>query len=209
MEPLSLLAAAGAFLAAEAAKHVGGVAVEKAFDGLKRLFNKHFGRDPVPADFAPQTIGENRLDTERAFVEEAREVVARSSALRRAELVKVACDGATLLWVDDHPANNAFERQAFTSLGMRVHYVMSTSQALTAIARETYDVILSDMARDTPDAGLVLLRKLREAGCQTEVVFYVGSVDTSRPTPLGAFGMADHPEPLFHYVLDVLERHRV
>jgi hypothetical protein len=90
-----------------------------------------------------------------------------------------------------------------------VDQAVTTEEALGKAGRATYDVILSDMVRDRPDAGLVLLRKLREAGCRTEMVFYVGHVDRDRGTPVGAFGIEDRPEPLLHYVFDVLERHRV
>jgi hypothetical protein len=65
------------------------------------------------------------------------------------------------------------------------------------------------MARDRTDAGLVLLKSLREAGCPTEVVFYVGRVDPGKGVPAGAFGITSQPEPLLHYVFDVLERRRV
>ncbi len=51
MEPFSLLIAAGAFLGAEAAKTVGGLAVKKAFDGFTGFLKKLLGRDPSPDDF--------------------------------------------------------------------------------------------------------------------------------------------------------------
>jgi CheY-like chemotaxis protein len=114
-----------------------------------------------------------------------------------------------VLWVDDVPANNAFEQQTLSALGVRMDLAKSTAEAMTMVEQFAYDLILSDIARDSRDAGLVFLRKLREAGYRTEVVFYIGRVDASRPIPIGAFGMADRPEPLLHYVLDALERHRV
>jgi CheY-like chemotaxis protein len=209
MEPFSLLAAAGAFLAAEAAKKVGGTVVDTAFNGVKSLLRKCVGRDPKPEDFAPAALQKAHLDVQPVFVEQARAAVARSSALRRAELVKRALDGASVLWVDDVPQNNAYEQRTLAALGMRLDLATSTAEALSLVGRSAHDVILSDMARDTPDAGLVLLRRLRDAGCRTEVVFYVGRVDPSRPIPAGAFGIAADPESLLHLVFDVLERHRV
>jgi CheY-like chemotaxis protein len=124
-------------------------------------------------------------------------------------LVKPALEGATLLWVDDHLQNNAFEQRFLAALGIQIQSVTSTKEALEAVSTSSYDVIVSDMARDTPDAGLDLLRQLRRAKCSSEVVFYVGHVDQSRPVPRGAFGIADRPEPLMHFVFDVLERSRV
>ena len=209
MDPLSLLAAAGAFLGAEAAKKVGGEVVETAFAAIKGFFKKQLGHDPKPDDFTAAALQGTRLAEQPVFVEQARAVVARSSALRRAELVKRVLQGAAVLWVDDRPENNAYEQRVLTALGMRLDHARSTAEALAKVGRSGYDVILSDMARSMPDSGLGLLRKLREGGCRTEVVFYVGKVDPSRPTPTGAFGIADRPGPLLHYVFDVLERHRV
>jgi hypothetical protein len=70
-------------------------------------------------------------------------------------------------------------------------------------------VIVSDMARDRPDAGLLLLQKLRDAGSPTEVAFYVGQLDKRKGVPLGAFGITNLREPLLHLIFDVLNRKRV
>ncbi len=120
-----------------------------------------------------------------------------------------ALKGASVLWVDDVPANNTYEQRTLAALGIAVDLAVSTSEALVKVGRSTYDLILSDMARERPDAGLILLQRLRESGCRAEVVFYIGRVDASRRTPVGAFGITDRPEPLLHYVFDVLERRRV
>src|SRR3954470_17818785 len=109
MDMLPMLAAAGAFLAAETAKKVGGMAVEKAFAAVTGLFQKSFGRAPMPEDFDPAALRKTRLDADPVFVEQARAVVSRSTALRRAAMVRRALEGAAVLWVDDVPANNVYE----------------------------------------------------------------------------------------------------
>lgn len=113
-----------------------------------------------------------------------------------------------MLWVDDKPGNNANECRMFTALGATVRQVETTREALAALTGEKWDVLLSDMARDgVPDAGLTMLGQLPSGS--PPVIFYVGRVDPSRPVPVGAFGVADQPDPLLHLVLDVLERRRV
>jgi CheY-like chemotaxis protein len=209
MEPLALLTAAGAFLAAEVAKKVGGEVVSLAYDNLKWLLKRHLGHSPEPGDFDAKTLQSKNLIADQAFVEQARAVVNRSAALRRAELVKRVLNGAALLWVDDNPGNNAYEQRVMTALGIKVDIARSTAEATAKVGRAAYDLILSDMARSTPTSGLQLLQRLRENGSKTELVFYVGKVDPSRPTPLGAFGIACQPEELLHLVFDVLERGRV
>jgi CheY-like chemotaxis protein len=111
--------------------------------------------------------------------------------------------------VDDYPRNNAYECRSLAALGIHVEFVTSTDEALAKVRTGAYDVILSDMARERPDAGLVMLRRLRESGCRTEVIFYVGQLDKRRGLPIGAFGITNQPEPLLHYVFDVLERQRL
>src|SRR6516162_5950761 len=165
MEPLFLLTAAGAFLAAEVSKKVAGDVVGKAYDGLKAILRKAFGRDPTPDDFTPETLRAKHLDDPSSpFVKEMREVVARSSALQRAQLIKPVLEGARLLWVDDHPENISYEQRALSALGVNVDLALSTDGALESVRRQKYDLILSDIARTRQDSGLILLRKLREQG---------------------------------------------
>jgi hypothetical protein len=67
-----------------------------------------------------------------------------------------------VLWVDDIPDNNIFERQALEALGVEIDISTSTDDALRRVRREPYDLIISDMGRP-PDsqAGYTLLDKLR------------------------------------------------
>jgi CheY-like chemotaxis protein len=136
-------------------------------------------------------------------------VVRRSSALRRAQLVHRVLKSARVLWVDDHPENNAYECSILEALGISVTQVTSTKGALARAKAGKYDVILSDIKRTHSNSGLQMLRRLQAAGCTADVIFYVGCVDQRCQTPLGAFGITDQPESLLHYVFDVLERKRV
>jgi CheY-like chemotaxis protein len=208
MDPLYLLTATVAFVGAEVAKKCGGLVIDQAFASLKALLKTKLGREPQADDLTPDTLRGARVEVSAPFVQQARAVIARSSALRRAQLVKPVLEGARALWVDDQPRNNVYEFRTLAALGINVEFAVSSEEALEKARGAKYDVILSDMARDRPDAGLVLLRKLREAICLTEVVFYVGQVDKARAVPLGAFGIADLPEPLIHLVFDVIERQR-
>src|SRR5438552_415657 len=109
MEPLSLLTAAVALVGAEVAKKCGGLVVDQAFAGLKAFLKGKLGREPQPDDLIPETLQAAQADTSPAFVQQARAVVAHSSALRRAQIVRTALEGARVLWVDDQPQNNVYE----------------------------------------------------------------------------------------------------
>lgn len=74
-----------------------------------------------------------------------------------------------ILWVDDNPANNAFEAGALRHAGHDIATAVTTEEALKAIADDGADLVISDIARTeggrtVRDAGLRLLRTLRESG---------------------------------------------
>lgn len=84
--------------------------------------------------------------------------------------------GSRILWVDDRPSNNRFERQVLEALGIQIALSTSTEDALEKIQRQSYDLIISDMGRP-PDnrAGYTLLDKLRSTGNKTPFVIYASS----------------------------------
>lgn len=87
-------------------------------------------------------------------------------------------EGSHVLWVDDRPDNNRYERQALEALGVRFTLSISTNEALERLRRQKFDLIISDMGRP-PDqrAGYTLLDKLRDGGDRTPFVIYAGSRD--------------------------------
>jgi CheY-like chemotaxis protein len=74
--------------------------------------------------------------------------------------------GSRILWVDDNVQHNLFEMKYVQRLGVSVHAVSTTEEALRALDAERFDLVISDMHRvedgiEEPRAGLVLLRKMR------------------------------------------------
>ena len=68
-----------------------------------------------------------------------------------------------ILWVDDRPDNNIYERQAFESMGITFTLALSTNEALTKLNEQRFAAIISDMGRkEGPREGYVLLEKVRE-----------------------------------------------
>jgi CheY-like chemotaxis protein len=129
------------------------------------------------------------------------------SVARRARVVQSLLRGSHVLWIDDIPGNNLYERTVLSSLGVTVDLALSTSEGIYMQGRLKYDVIISDMHRDGDSAaGLIFLKLLREKRLMTPVIYYVGGLDPSRSTPDGAFAITNRPDELLHYVFDVLER---
>jgi CheY-like chemotaxis protein len=115
----------------------------------------------------------------------------------------------SILWVDDTPANNEFERQAFLALGLSVIQVTSTAEALRSVATKRYSLIISDMRRgDEQEAGLDLLRSLRDSGDRTPVIFYTGSFspeNRDRAIRRGAFGETNRADELITLAIGALK----
>jgi CheY-like chemotaxis protein len=117
---------------------------------------------------------------------------------------------ATILWVDDRPANNTYERQALEALGVQITISKSTEDALDRLRRKPYDVILSDMSRPPdPQAGYTLLNKLKEMQITTPYIIYAGSKrpeHVAKAKELGAFGTTNDPQELLELVIQAVKK---
>lgn len=117
---------------------------------------------------------------------------------------------STVLWVDDNPNNNSYERQALEALGVSFVLAISTDEALKKISRQRFDAIISDMGRP-PDsrAGYTLIDKLRSSGDQTPFIIYAGSRDPEHIAESrrhGAIGCTNNANELFEMLLSMLGR---
>ncbi|MBF0565671.1 MAG: response regulator [Nitrospirae bacterium] len=136
----------------------------------------------------------------------------------------------TVLWVDDRPSNNVFERQALESLGINFVLSTSTEDAIKKVEEQSFSAIISDMGRP-PDsrAGYTLLEALRSTGVNTPFFIYAGSVKRFKTlqmgldTPVkdagsraqehkdearrrGAQGTTNRPDELFQMVVQAVGR---
>ena len=116
--------------------------------------------------------------------------------------------GSSILWVDDRPDNNRYERQALEALGIRVDISMSTEDALERLRHAHFDLVISDMGRP-PDskAGYTLLDQLRASGNRIPFLLYAGSrlpehVQEARER--GALGCTNSPQELILMVTGAL-----
>lgn len=115
-----------------------------------------------------------------------------------------------VLWVDDRPNNNVYERQALEALGISFELATSTEEALEKLSRQRFDAIISDMGRP-PDsrAGYTLLDKLRTMGDQTPFIIYAGSKSPEQIAEArrrGAIGCSNNASELFEMVLFAIGR---
>lgn len=109
-----------------------------------------------------------------------------------------------ILWVDDRPDNNQYERLAFEAVGVGVTLAETTDEGREKLRQNRYDAIISDMERrEGQREGYVLLDGLREQGDRTPLFFYTSSnaAEHKRETrEHGGQGLTNNPEELFEMV---------
>lgn len=110
-----------------------------------------------------------------------------------------------ILWVDDRPENNVYERQAFEAQGIEFSLALSTGEALELIKTYRFAAIISDMGRkEGPQEGYVLLDKLRSSGDKTPFMIYAASnlpEHKNMARDRGAIGSTNRAEELFQTVM--------
>jgi CheY-like chemotaxis protein len=113
-----------------------------------------------------------------------------------------------ILWVDDKPLNNVFEREAFEKLGMKIDFAKSTSEALDLLKKKQYDAVISDMSRpEGPRSGYDLLAKLKLIRPTVPFVLYSSSNTPEQAAEIieaGAFGSTTKASDLIRLVTDAV-----
>lgn len=115
---------------------------------------------------------------------------------------------SAVLWVDDRPENNLYERKALEAIGVRIELALSTSEALQLVQRHSYDLIISDMGRPGDiRAGYTLLTEIRRSDANTPYLIYAGSRSDEHVREAierGALGCTNSPQELILMVSDAL-----
>lgn len=186
-------------------------AMKRFFDDIAELSFKGGGfeatakREQVEATAALVAASVSQAaDTQESISENTKEVtnivsnIVNQKSLQRAHKAKV-------LWVDDRPNNNIFERQSLEAVGISFALATSTEDALDKVSQQRFDVIISDMGRPNDNrAGYTLLDKLRASNNQTPFVIYAGSNAQEHKIEArkrGAIGSTNRATELFAYVL--------
>lgn len=141
----------------------------------------------------------------------------------RAQLMAEQLQGSHILWVDDNnPSQNVQERRVLEAFGIRFDLSASTNDALKWLERAHYDVVISDVRRDsdptnptscvtTPEpygAGCALAAEIekRFAERAPPIILYVARYPKDAGRPSNVFGLTNRTDELFNLVLDALAR---
>jgi CheY-like chemotaxis protein len=153
------------------------------------LVSRHSGKLFAPSDFRDE---ENYVKMQMAVVASLTAATAKGDTPaseaqlhKIVEVVRAAGPAAlpsgdgwrnNILWVDDRPENNTYERQAFEGMGLRFTLALSTDEAFERLAQAKFAAVISDMGRkEGPREGYVLLDRLRKEGDRTPLFFYAAS----------------------------------
>jgi CheY-like chemotaxis protein len=129
---------------------------------------------------ADQIISALREATKQSEQPEPEHALKRAAetALQSAETAGE--QGWPILWVDDHPTNNASIIRALADqFGIRVDIALATREALDLFRRQKYSLIISDLGREEegenkPMAGLELIQAVRDTDRLTPIFIFAG-----------------------------------
>lgn len=81
-----------------------------------------------------------------------------------------------ILWVDDRPENNVYERNTLEKYGLVFTLALSTQQALRYMEYNQFALVISDMGRkEGKQEGYVLLYEIRKKDKKIPFIIYAGS----------------------------------
>jgi CheY-like chemotaxis protein len=151
----------------------------------------------------------SRVNQEALDVERLVQTVVRHTSDRSPRPAKLEQWNREILWVDDRPENNQYERRAFESQGYAIQLATNTEQALRILANRRFAAIISDMGRaEGPQEGYVLLDAVRGKGIRTPFFVYASSrADKHRRETAahGGNGTTNLPEELFDMVMAAVQ----
>jgi CheY-like chemotaxis protein len=197
-------------------KTIGEVGVDVSTGGIKLNIKKQVevATMLVQADAAKQ-LGDAQVAYQPVSPAQTEAIVNTVSQVNDPVIARRIA-GAKLLWVDDHPENNTYPKRAMEAVGIQITLSTSTEDALEKVRSHTYDVIISDMGRQSPDpqipydkrAGYTLLNKLRDQHIFIPFIIYAGSrspEDQAETKKRGGFGTSNNSQELFQMVIDAIQ----
>ena len=150
----------------------------------------------------------NRAREEKGMTSSGASSSRQGDFIQRTTRISRSLPAATILWVDDKPLNNLFERRAFAALGIFCDSYTTNADALAALRTNGYDLIISDIGRgDSPETGWHLLDEVRYTETQVPFVFYTMGVNASvkaEASARGASSVEQAPDQLIDTVLSLL-----
>ena len=97
------------------------------------------------------------------------------------------------------------ERRWLQELGAEIFPVLTNDEAVHQSVEVLPHLIVTDIERGGGgEPGIMLGSRLKERGIFSPLIFYVGSVDRTLPSPQGAIGITSDPAELLQLILSEL-----
>lgn len=136
------------------------------------------------------------------------ELAAIRTSVQRASAASVR--GSKVLWIDDNPTNQDYERQALQQLGVEFFLAKNTNEALSVLKTENIQVVITDFSRtDDPQGGYTILNEAKKIKPSIPIIIYSASANPQYIEDAknrGAFGETNRPQDLFNMVIDAIKR---
>jgi CheY-like chemotaxis protein len=131
----------------------------------------------------------------------------RDQVARRAARLSSIISGSKILLVNDIPSEMYYVIKLYESLGITVTVATTSTEALSLLAANSYDLVVSDMRRGSVvDEGIRFLNDMRTKGLYRPTILTPGYFEPERGTPPYAFGITNRVDELLNLTFDVLER---
>jgi CheY-like chemotaxis protein len=183
------------------------IAAEVFRDGKIKILGNKILRDKNLAD---EILGDKLSAPSPLPTETTRDSAFRAAsvAVKNQEPEKASLGAPrTILWVDDKPDNNIYERRAMEAYNIRVELARSTGEALAKLRNARFDAIISDMGRpQDPRAGYTLLQAVRDSGDATPYFIFSAQQRPDEAARRMAQGSTNRSEELITEVLACLDK---
>ena len=131
-----------------------------------------------------------------------------ASAATRAAGKSIALGKASVLWVDDNPNNNIYERRALSALGIEFDLATNTEEAMKLLREKGYNLVVTDFTRrDDPHAAYTLLADMNSLPSRPPVIIYSSSSSPEfqrEAKSRGAYGETNKPVELYDLVVSAI-----
>lgn len=127
------------------------------------------------------------------------------------EKIDLDDDISAILWVDDHPKNNALLIASLQKSGIAVSSAVNTKEAVERFKHGSFDCVISDSCRhegrelDNCQAGIELSSQIRETNSKVPIYLYTDKVDAKfkqKAEDAGATAVTSSPSELLKLLSD-------
>jgi CheY-like chemotaxis protein len=109
-----------------------------------------------------------------------------------------------ILWADDVPEGNTWARRILTGFGAEVVPVLTNEEAVHEATQSHFHVAVSDIDRGGAESGAALGVRLKAAGIDIPIIFFIVNVDPSLPLPVGGVLVTNDMVAMFTRLFAIL-----